>query len=212
MFIGYILVSNFIKQSTCHDEWVKHIFKGCAKNGITLLTDLSSHHTQTRHEAQRDLLLFSDLSASRGVFKSFSRATASPGRCCSRWGVTGRGGQYIWTGLVVRLWKVPNLLTNISSLSMSGKCSSHSSSALSCCLFEPHRACFSELIEVAGAGDSVLLWHPSVPDCTASLAKRWWGGVRQTKRSQVKWGIREALQLSLQTFYKHTNLTEWIAC
>lgn len=191
MFIGYILVSNFIKQSTCHDEWVKHIFKGCVKNGITLLTDLSSHHTQTRHEAQRDLLLlFSDLSASRGVFKSFSRATASPCRCRSRWGVTGRGGQCIWTGLVVRLWKVPILLTNISSLSMSGKCSSRSSSVLSCSLFELHRVCFSEPMAVAGMGDSVLLQHSSVPDFATSLAKRWWGGVRQTKRSQVKWGIR----------------------
>lgn len=165
MFIRYILVSNFIKQNTCHDEWVKHIFKGWMENGITLLTDPSSHHTQTRHEAQRDLLLFSDLSAC-GVFKSFSWAT-------------DRGGQCIGTALVVRLWKVPILLTNISSLSMSGKSALLSSLVLSCCLFKLHRACFSEMTSIVATGDGVLLQHSSVPGCAISLVRSWEAWRRQ---------------------------------
>lgn len=169
MFIGYILMSNFIKQNTCHDEWVKHIFKGWMQNGITLLTDPSSHHTQTRHEAQSDLLLFSDLSASRGVFKSFSWAT-------------DRGGQCIGTVLVVRLWKVPILLTNISSLSMSGKCALLSSLVLSCCLFELHRACFSEMTSVVATGDGMLLQCSSVPGCATSLVRGSW---REWSRQNV---------------------------
>lgn len=167
MFIGYILVSNFIKQNTCHDEWVKHIIKGWMENGITLLTDPSSHHTQTRHEAQRDLLPFSDLSAPRGVFKSFSWAT-------------DRGGQWIGTVLVVRLWKVPILLTNISSLSMSGKFALlSSSSALSCWLFELHRASFSEMTSIVATGDGMLLQHSAGSDCATSLARSWKAWCRQ---------------------------------
>lgn len=89
--------------------------------------------------------------------------------------------------LVVRLEKVPILLTNISSLSISGKFLSHSSLALSCCLLKLHGVCSSEMTSEAATGDEVLLQESSVPDLTPpSLVMRMRGRVRQTKCSQVK--------------------------
>lgn len=136
----------------------------------------------------------SDLSPSCRVFKSFSWATASSCCCCSRWGATDRGGQCVGMELVVRLGKVPILLTNISSLSISGKFLSHSSLVLSCCLLKLHGVCFSEMTSEASTGDGILLQESSVPDLTPpSLVMRMREGMRQTKHSQVKWKGRKGV-------------------
>lgn len=89
--------------------------------------------------------------------------------------------------LVARLEKVPILLTNISSLSRSGKFLSHSSLVLSCCLLRFHGVCFSGMISEASTDDGIFLQESSVPDLTPpSLVMRMKGGVRQIKHSQVK--------------------------
>lgn len=89
--------------------------------------------------------------------------------------------------LAVRLRKVPILLTNISSLSISGKFLSHSSLVLSCCLLKLCGVSSPEVTSEAGTGDGILLQESSVPDLTPpSLVMRMRRGVRQTRHSQIK--------------------------
>lgn len=105
------------------------------------------------------------------------------------------GGQCVGMELVVRLGKVPILLTNISSLSISGKFLSHSSLVLSCCLLKLHGVCFSEMTSEAGTGDGILLQESSVPDLTPpSLVMKMREGMRdKTFSGQMKGKKRSCL-------------------